>query len=286
MKPKRLIALCASAAAILLLLVCLIARTSFWFWVCWQIVAAGLVTVGCVGEWHLFLRPPKEGDQEVHQRKTLRFITFAAIGACMQFIALAYTIPDALRLQKEVTQAKEGLQRAEVARLELEKQVLELVKATKARTISRQIVDKLSRDLIGVPTGQIEILAFDKDPEAIAFGLSLKRALVEAGCTASFSPKSIFNLDIIPSIAELGPDLVFCVKEPSSPPMYARIILSRLQSFGVKADGWPYNDSFTKDHLQIWVCPKAKTALMDEQTAEPAGGAYVSPAAGAPSAHP
>jgi len=190
----------------------------------------------------------------------------------MQFIALVYTIPDALRLQMEVAQAREGLMRAEVARLELEKQVLELVKATRARTISRQTADALSRDLINTPTGQIEILAFDKDPEAIAFGLSLKRALVEAGCTVSFSAKSIFNLDIIPRIAEVGPDLVFCVKEPSSPPLYARTILRRLQSAGMKADGWPYNDSFATNHLQIWVCPKARTGPSDEGAAEQGGG--------------
>lgn len=249
-------------------------------------MAAGLVTVGCVGEWHLFLRPPTSVDPDMHQRKTLRFITFAAIGAFMQFIALAYTIPDALLLQKDVTEARVGLKNAEIARLELEKQVLELVETTKTRTIRRQTADELARDLIDTPTGQIEILAFDKDAEAIAFGLSLKRALVAAGCSVSFSAKSIFNLDIIPSIAEIGPDLVFCVKEPSSPPLYARAILGRLKSAGIKADGWPYNDSFTKDHLQIWVCPRAKIDRLDEQSAEPSGGAYGSPAAGSPSAHP
>jgi len=245
----------------------MITRTWFWFWVCWQISAAGLVTIGCVGEWHLFVRPPTKGEQDIHQRNTLRFISFAMIGACMQFIALVYTIPDALRLQREVTAARQKLETAEIARLELEKQVLMLVENTKTRTISRETAQDLARDLADIPSGHIDILAFDKDPEAIAFGLSLKKALIDAGCSASFSPKSILNfdsVDIVPSIPEAGLDLLFVVKNAASPPLYARKILGRLKSARFKADGWPHNESFAIDQLQIVVCPKANTHPMDE----------------------
>jgi hypothetical protein len=157
----------------------------------------------------------------------------------------------------ELEKAKIELKKAEIGRLELEKQVLALVEKTKARTISKTVKEALIFNLNAVPKGSIDIVMFDKDPESIAFGIEIKKALIDAGCSVSFSPRSIFNLDIIPGIVESGDDLVFCVKDASSPPLYSRIILGCLKNDGIKASGWPYNDTLAADSMQIWVCPKA-----------------------------
>lgn len=157
----------------------------------------------------------------------------------------------------ELEKAKTEREKAEAGRLELEKQVLALVKKTKVRTISKNAKDALNRILVGVPKGHIDIIMFDKDPESIAFGIELKGALIDADCSVSFSPKSIFNLDIIPSIVESGYDLVFCVKDDSSPPLYSRLILGCLKNDNLKAGGWPYNKTLLDNDMQIWICPKA-----------------------------
>lgn len=183
----------------------------------------------------------------------------------MQFFALFYTIPDSFRLQGEVEKARNAQTRLEIARFDLEKQVLELRKTTETRQISSATAEALIRDLATIPKGTIEILAFDKDPEAIYFGESLKTALVQAGCVVKLTPKSIYNLSILPSIAERQPDLVFCVKERESPPIHARVILNRLKSDGIDADGWPHNESFARGHLEILVCPKPRKPKLDEQ---------------------
>jgi hypothetical protein len=168
----------------------------------------------------------------------------------------------AARSAEQAEKAKLEREKAEAGRLELEKQVLTLVEKTKTRNISKKAKDALVHDLAGIPKGSVEIVMFDKDPGSIAFGNDIKKALIGAGCSVAFSPKSIFNLDIIPGIVESGTDLVFCVKNALSPPAFARVILARLKLDGIKADGWPYNDGLVSDSLQIWVCPKA--AIRDD----------------------
>ena len=255
-----------------------------WFWVSWEILAAGLVALGCAGEWYLFKNPAKRGQAPEHRRRELQFITAVAVGVCMEFFALAHAIPEAIRLEKQVEdiradnsklftigeKAKESVaqaveaaetakaerEKAETGRLELEKQVLALVSKTQTRTINKKTKDALVTNLAGVPKGGIEIVMFDKDPESVAFGLALKRALIGAGFSVTFSPRSIFNLDIIPGIVERGDDLVFCVNNPENPPPYSIQMLQCLKVGGIKANGWPYNKSFSNDFLQIWVCPK------------------------------
>src|SRR5437867_1852433 len=68
---------------------------SFWFWVCWEIAAAGLVALGCIGEWYMFCNPAKEGHELHHRRREMQFITAVAIGVFMEFLALGHVIPEA-----------------------------------------------------------------------------------------------------------------------------------------------------------------------------------------------
>src|SRR2546423_170578 len=77
---------------------------SLGFWICWEIVAAGLVALGCFGEWYMFKHPVKDNDKERHQ-KELQFIMAVTIGVTMEFLGLAHAIPEAARLEKKVAEA-------------------------------------------------------------------------------------------------------------------------------------------------------------------------------------
>src|SRR6266481_3508304 len=106
--------ICGILATISIVGVGFVLYPSFWFWVCWEIVAAGLVSVGCGGEWFMFQNPAKEGMELQHRRREMQFITSVAIGVFMEFFALGHAIPEAMRLEKEASDAHEH-----VAKLEL-----------------------------------------------------------------------------------------------------------------------------------------------------------------------
>src|SRR5882762_6157852 len=58
-------------AAILIAICLFLLLPSLWFWISWEIVAAGLVAIGCFGEWHLFRTPASPGHEEEHRRREL-----------------------------------------------------------------------------------------------------------------------------------------------------------------------------------------------------------------------
>jgi hypothetical protein len=101
--PKMI---CGILATISIVVIGFILLPSFWFWVCWEIAAAGLVAVGCGGEWYMFLNPAKDGHETPHRRRELQFITAVAIGVIMEFFALGHAIPEAMRLEKEAADAR------------------------------------------------------------------------------------------------------------------------------------------------------------------------------------
>jgi len=94
--------ICATLMTISAVVLAFLLLPSLWFWVCWEILAAGLVALGCCGEWYMFLNPAKKGHESHHRRKELQFITAVAIGVFMEFLALAHAIPEAIRLQNQV----------------------------------------------------------------------------------------------------------------------------------------------------------------------------------------
>jgi hypothetical protein len=157
----------------------------------------------------------------------------------------------------ELEKAKTELEKAEAGRLELEKQVLALVEKTKTRSISHNGKSSLMASLGEMPKGHIEIIVFDKDPESIAFGMSIKRALTDAGCNVSFSPRGIFRVaEMFPQVIDLRPDLLFCVKDTSAVPAYALKIFNCLRGDGINVEGGVYNSDISADSLQLWVCTK------------------------------
>jgi len=107
---------------------CFFALPSFWFWTCWEILAAGMVAVGCGGEWYLFLNPAKEGQERAHRRRELQFITGIALGVAMEFLALAHVIPEAVRLENKVEETRNQASLTESKNLALRTNVASLEK--------------------------------------------------------------------------------------------------------------------------------------------------------------
>src|ERR1700690_2093630 len=82
--------ICGIIATISIVGVCFFEFSSFWFWTSWEIIAAALVAIGCIGEWIMFLKPAKKGGESDHRHRELQFITAVAIGVAMEFFALSH----------------------------------------------------------------------------------------------------------------------------------------------------------------------------------------------------
>lgn len=97
--------ICGIIATISIAVLGFLMLSSSWFWISWEVVAAGLVAIGCAGEWYLFLNPAKDGHELHHRRRELQFVTAVALGVLMEFFALSHAIPEAIRLEKDVSEA-------------------------------------------------------------------------------------------------------------------------------------------------------------------------------------
>jgi len=182
--------------------------SSFWFWTCWEVLAAGAVAIGCFGEWYMFLHPAKKGHEFPHRRRELQFITAVAIGVAMEFFALFHAIPEGARLERGVAEANERTSTNElhVAELthsnlmlqsSLDETKTELANAemlvikVKNAIPPRQIPEK-QRELFistllqatnsGSPKIDIKVFAQDgDDAEANDFADTVRRMLNDAG---------------------------------------------------------------------------------------------------------
>jgi hypothetical protein len=79
-----------------------------WFWISWEIFGSVLVAVGCIGEWVLLYT--KEGAE--HNRRERKFAIVVAIGVTMDAIGLGHAIPEAIRIEGNVTTATEQAEKA------------------------------------------------------------------------------------------------------------------------------------------------------------------------------
>jgi hypothetical protein len=123
--------ICITIATFAIAVIGYFSLSPFWFWICWVFVGAGLVAIGCIGEWYLFINPAPESDECLkshHRRREFQFITAVAIGVTMDFIGLFHEIPEAVRLEKDVVEigttnaqlvADNLVSRSNVAALEL-----------------------------------------------------------------------------------------------------------------------------------------------------------------------
>lgn len=64
-----------------------------------------MVAIGCFGEWYLFKYPATLGHETQHRARELLLIMLVAVGVTMEFLALTHTIPEAIRLEKDVAKA-------------------------------------------------------------------------------------------------------------------------------------------------------------------------------------
>ena len=253
-----------------------------WIWESVEVMGAIIVTIGVVGEYIAGFTKWVKGRARKklwEKRSTLVLI----IGLAIELIGLVNALissnveiqglikdnkalfaigetakESASRASADADKAKTEREKAESGRLELEKQVLALVEKTKARNISPQARTNLALQLNGVPKGNVEIVMSDRDAECMAFGLEIKKSLVAAGFpNVVFSPRDIFRaVEMFPKLADSGTDLMFCVKNSSSPPLCSVITSLCLRNDGINADGWPYLDSLSTNDFQIWVLPK------------------------------
>jgi hypothetical protein len=163
-----------------------------------------------------------------------------------------------LQLAHEYDLSTNALAEANVRLAQARSEAKELETKLKPRNISPQARTNLALQLNWVPRGTVEIVMSDRDAECMAFGLEIKKALIAAGFqNVVFSPRDIFRaIEMFPEAANSGTDLIFCVKNASSPPSCAVLTLSCLRNDKIDARGWPYNDSLGTNDFQIWVLPR------------------------------
>lgn len=196
--------ICGIIATISIAVLGFFSLPTLWFWISWEILAGGLVAVGCVGEWILFRNPAEERNKlqkEHHRRRELQCITAVAIGVVMEFVALAHAIPEAIRLEAEVASIETtnaqlvasnlGLQsNVNETRIELENTQIRLAKVKNAlppRSISEKqrelfITTFLETNALSSPKIDIKVFVQDvDDPEAEYFADFVRRMLNDAG---------------------------------------------------------------------------------------------------------
>ena len=128
--PKMI---CGIIATISVVVFGFLSLSPFWFWTGLEIIAGLLVAGGCWGEWYLFKNPADESDvsaKHLHHSREVRCIIAVAIGVTVEFAALAHSIPEAVRLEKNVASANELASTNELQVLDLKTNLAELNKAT------------------------------------------------------------------------------------------------------------------------------------------------------------
>lgn len=152
-----------------------------WFWVCWEIFAAGLVAVGCAGEWYLFKNPAKRGHAPEHKRSELKFVTAVALGVSMELVALAHAIPESIKLEREVEELRE-------ANLLLRSNVVALEIKAKPRRIAPDDKAKFVTFLSNYPKGPVKVYIGRQDDELLDFTRHIRDVLDAAGYGTTNQP--------------------------------------------------------------------------------------------------
>lgn len=102
MKVKMPKMICGIIATISIVVIGFFLLSTFWFWTCLEIIGGFLVAVGCIGEWYLFGHPAKAGHELSHRRSELQYIVAVAVGVSMEFLAILHSIPETIRLERNV----------------------------------------------------------------------------------------------------------------------------------------------------------------------------------------
>lgn len=86
------------------------------------------VAIGCAGEWYLHHHPTgrKKQERDAHHKLESRFIGAVALGVAMEFFALGHSIQEGVKLERELTLAKERTSTNELRVALLEKETSQL----------------------------------------------------------------------------------------------------------------------------------------------------------------
>ena len=154
------------------------------FWT-WEALGALGVAYGCIGEWRLLIKGPIESKDpsELHRRHVLeiRYVSAVAIGVTMEFFALAHTVPEARRLERDNL-----VLRSNVAGLEKEllDTRVELEESENPMYLGQQSMfgepEAIARTLRHIPKTHV-ILVNAPDAKALYTAYALEQALKMSG---------------------------------------------------------------------------------------------------------
>lgn len=217
--PKTILGIVAAVSAAI---VGFIFLPAIWFWICWEVVAAALVAIGCFGEWYLFKTPTMAGEEARHRRRELQFIFMVAIGVTMELFALAHAIPETLQLERDVAEANKRAAKAqEAASLAneraavAEKQLAEI----KIKALPRRISEKQRDDFIrltkGSPKAPVRVIAMTEDKETMDYAHHIREILDAAGFGNSSNKVEClarsYVVKVISPIDDLNKDMMLSV---------------------------------------------------------------------------
>lgn len=256
MKSKIPKIICGVFATISIAVLAFLALPSLWFWVCWEIIAAALVAVGCGGEWYLFQNAAKEGHESLRRRRELQFIAVVAIGVTLEFIALIHAIPEALRREREIRQLESN-------NLVLRSNVVTLELMLQDRKISPAKREKLIECLRKAPKGPI-LIAWDiaSGPKYIQESRNYAVEIAEMMRDAGGFPRSQANINLASTAA---PGVLLLVRDASHPPDQAiaiqqcfkenGVVPADIQSYG-PPDAATLETNMETNIVIIWVSQK------------------------------
>ena len=242
-RPKII---CITIAAVLIAVIGYFSGPSFWFWICWVFGGAGLVAIGCVGEWALFIKLlPEDSDDQLkshHRRRELQFITAVAIGVTMDFIGLFHEIPQALQLEKEVVLIGSTNAQLVAGNLVLRSNVVSLEAAVQWRTISPAQEAAITNFLMPrVSSGiglskDITFTVDSSDAEALAYskrisGVLSKCGFVVGGFVVQTLPNSPGDFKF-----EVPQGLQLVVKDWNKRPPFLDVVYEAFKSSGMNPE--------------------------------------------------
>jgi len=229
-KSKRNKSISGIVIAISLMVLGWLALPSFWFWVCWEIIAGVCVTRGCIAEWHLLRFPAKPGFKAEHRASELRAILAVSIGVTMELIGVGHSVKEGARLEALASQANEQVailsnQTAQLVQsnlsaslqieelrsnnLVLEKQLLDIRRRASPRFMNFDW-DAFVQALKGKPKKRVELLYQKDDVEGFEFAREINNALKLANWTVSaFRPVVEEDIQGGPGLFPTNAPLVF-----------------------------------------------------------------------------
>jgi hypothetical protein len=186
--------ICGIIIAIFIAVVGYFSIPSFWFWICWIFIGAGLVAIGCIGEWVLFINPlPEKSEARLkayHRQRELQFITAVAIGVTMDFIGLFHEIPKAMQLENDVVLI--GSTNAQLVASNLWLQTKLQPRVIMPDKIKDFIF--LTKNVYKIP---IKVCALEPRGEAYNYAYQIRQMLNQADFLPPTNCSSIFGIDII-----------------------------------------------------------------------------------------